>query len=329
MSYREDWCRAARAGREAGSDCFAPVPLAAAGPPPGPEDVQTLELGDLIRFLRLPAEWFLTRTLGLRTPNEEDAMEDVEPFVLDSLAGWGLRQRLLALADQDRPPAAARALALASGTLPHGAVADLMLDQAAVRVDAFRAELGDHAVDSRPPLEVDLAIGGMRLTGWIEGVTAAGLVTGRLGRQRAQDLLALWVRHLVLNHLAPAAVAPSSRLITEQQDKGTGAFELVVLELMPVPNAAAPLEDLIDLFQQGRLEPLPFYPETSRAFAEVGWDTRTWNSWEGAFTGPPGESAHWAIRTALRGRDPIDAAFEALARRVFGPVLAAIADDSD
>ncbi|HYN77353.1 MAG TPA: hypothetical protein VES73_06130, partial [Lamprocystis sp. (in: g-proteobacteria)] len=228
---------------------------------------------------------------------------------------------------QGRPQDDARALARASGALPHGVIADLLLDQAATRVDAFRAGLGDYAADPRLPLEVNLAISGLRLTGWIEGVTAEGLVAWRLGRRRAQDLLALWVRHLVLNYLAPDGVAPRSRLVTEQPGKGTGTCEIAVLELSPVPNAAALLDDLIDLFRQGGLVPLPLYPETSLAYAEVGWAAKTWNSWEGGFTGPPGESTHWAIRTAWRGRDPVDAAFESLAQRVFGPVLAAIAQD--
>jgi len=334
-SYRDDWCRAARATRDPGSDCFAPAAAAPAGgwaagegaSPRGldlPEvELPELELDDLIRFLRLPAEWFLTRTLGLRTPDEEAAVAQVEPFALDGLTGWGLRQRLLTLAGEGRPDAEARALVLAGGDLPHGAAAGLLLDAQAGRVAAFRAGLAPYLRDQRPPLELDLPIGGRRLVGWVDGVTGEGLLAWRFGRQRAQDLLALWVRHLVLNHLAPAGIGHLSTLVTETEDKRTGTFLLEVLRLAPVPGALGHLETLVDLFQAGLLAPLPFYPETSRALAADGWQKQARDAWEGGFGGGAGESQRWAIRTALRGRDPIDQTFETLAHLVFDPLLAA------
>ncbi len=330
-SYRDDWCRAAQAGRTPGSDCFAPVTAAPADTPESDAGapLQELELDDLIRFLRLPAEWFLTRGLGLRIPQDEAAVAEVEPFVLDGLTGWSLRQRLLALAWEGRPDVEAHALVLAGGDLPHGAAAELLLDAQAGRVAAFRDGLDPYLRNLRPPLDLGFAIGGLRLVGWVDGVTDAGRVAWRLGRQRAHDLVALWVRHLVLNHLAPAGVAPRSTLITERQDQRTGAFTLAVLTLGPVEGALGHLAHLIALFQAGQSAPMPFYPETSRAFARSGWDKKTWDTWEGGFGGGSGESQHWAVRTALRGRNAVDQAFETLAHQVFNPLFAAIQADGD
>ncbi len=324
-SYRDDWCRAARAGRAAGAECFAAQALtpAAAPEPVADAPLQELELDDLIRFLRLPAEWFLTRTLGLRPPQESAALAEVEPFVLDGLTGWGLRQRLFVLAGEGCPEAEAHALVRAAGDLPHGAAAELILDAQSARVTAFRDGLAPYLTDACPPLELDLPLGGVRLVGWVDGVTAAGRVAYRLGRRRAQDLLGLWVRHLVLNHLAPVGVDCRSRLLTEVENKRSHSFSLEVLELAPVAGAVGYLADLVELFRQGQLAPLPLFPETSAAFARVGWEGETWHAWQGGFGGWSGESPQWAIRTAFRGRDPIDADFESLARRVFAPVLAA------
>ncbi len=336
-SYREDWCRAARAGRVDRSDRFVPELLGDPELVTGAESSgETLELADLIRFLRLPASWFLTRTLGIARPDLADSLEDVEPFVLDSLAGWGLRQRIFRLTEAGREDAETRALLHASGLLPHGATADLVLHSELERVAAFRAGLAAYLQDPSPALEVDLSLeldpesgvrtngGRVRLVGWVDGLTAGGLVAYRLGGRKAPDLLALWVRHLALNRLAPQCIAPRSRLVYERKNPRNGAVELESLELMPVPDALDRLQDLAGLFYSGRREPLPLFPETSLAFADKGWDRPAQAAWEGGFSGPPGECADWAVRTAFRGREPLSPDFESLAHRVCGPLLAAI-----
>ena len=340
-SYREDWCRAARAGREPGSDGFATAPLEDLGAGAETESKgEILELADLIRFLRLPAGWFLTRTLGIAPLDQADTLEDTEPFMLDPLSGWDLRQRVFGLAEEGRGDAETRAVLRASGLLPHGAVADLVLESECKRVAAFRAGLSAFLEDPLPPLEVDLALEPepdsaawpeprrVRLVGWLDGLTASGLVAYRLGRRKARDLLALWVRHLALNCLAPEGIAPRSRLVYERKNQRTRAVELESVELLPVPDALERLEDMASLFYRGRREPLPLFPETSLAFADKGWDGAAASAWEGGFNGPPGECADWAVRTAFRGREPLDSDFEALAHRVCAPLLAAIRQDA-
>jgi exodeoxyribonuclease V gamma subunit len=350
-SYREDWCSAARAGREPGADRFAPVPLGDRPPESGASgdrepEVETLELADLIRFLRLPAQWFLTRTLGLAAPDRSDTLEEVEPFVLDGLAGWGLRQRIFGLAQHGRDNSQTRAVLHATGLLPHGAVSGLILDDACARVAAFRAGLARYLSDPRPPLELELeldltlALGPepgsslgttgrqVRLVGWLEGLTGCGLVEHRLGGRKARDLLGLWVRHLALNRLAPAGIEPRGLLVCERKNAHTGGVELETLSLAPVPDALERLCELVGLFFRGRREPLPLFPETSLAFADQGWDRAARSAWEGGFNGPPGECDGWAVRTAFRGRDPLDCDFESLAVRICGPLLAALRQDA-
>ncbi|MBA1331328.1 hypothetical protein QQ73_09240, partial [Candidatus Endoriftia persephone str. Guaymas] len=62
------------------------------------------------------------------------------------------------------------------------------------------------------PQEVDLQLDGFHLTGWLEGVTSAGLLSYRPGKLKAKDRLRLWVNHLALCALRQqtAAEAPLS-----------------------------------------------------------------------------------------------------------------------
>ncbi len=332
FSYRDDWCRAARAVREPGSDCFAaPGTLASAAPvaDPAPGSLAALapasaelDLDDLIRFLQMPPAWYLTRTLGLRPPTEDEALAEAEPFCLDSLSAWQLRQRLFVQAGEDRPAEAVEALLRAGGDLPHGAAAGVLLESEGARVAAFRAALAPLAAPPRPPLEVDLTIGGLRLTGWVEGLTSAGRQAYRLGRCRAADLLGLWVRHLVLNHLAPPGVAPTSTLVTELKDKKSGWMPETTL-LAPVADPLAPLAALLAFYRTGCREPLPFFPETALYLARTGEDAAQSEAWKGRIGGHRGERDTWSIRTAFRGRSPLAPPFAALALQVFEPLLAA------
>lgn len=315
-SYREDWCRAARTRPEPGGDCFAPAVLAAAPTERAQVGPATLEISDLIRFLRAPAAWFLVRVLGLGSPDRETDLDASEPFVPDALEAWDLRQRLLSLAERGAEPEGP-AILKATGLLPHGAVGDLILGQARQRVDAFRQRLAPYRQDPLEPLELDLQVAGLRLVGWLPGLTAQGLVIQRLGRVRAGDRLDLWVRHLALNLAQPRGVPPHSVLVSEE----------TTTRLLPLATAAELLEELVVLFRQGQREPLPFFPETSLAFACHGLGSQVDTAWEGGPNGHRGERDAPEVRTAFRGREPLEPPFADIAARVFGPLLAATQDE--
>ena len=114
------WLDAARTRTEGQIPPFVDGPLEAPA-----EDLRTLEVEDLIGFLRDPARYFLTRRLGLRMPSEEELPEDTEPFDAVNLERYRLRQSLLQglLMGRDRDSMLARMRG--EGGLPHGAPGEL------------------------------------------------------------------------------------------------------------------------------------------------------------------------------------------------------------
>lgn len=314
FSYRQDWCQAARSRPEPGCDRFITGPLAPTREGKGAVErsPETLEIQDLIRFLRDPPGWFLSHRLGLRAAVEDQALEETEPFTLKGLEAWGLRQRLLGLVTAGRESEAS-ALLRASGLLPHGLAGELTYEHTLDRVVAFRARLAPYAGEVSQPLELELEVAGLRLVGWLKGLTGQGLVAQRLGRIRAVDRLALWVRHLALNLAAPPGVPTHSVLVGESE----------TLKLLPVACPAENLEELIGLFLLGQHEPIPLFPETSLAMALDGGGKRVTEAWQGGRSGRPGEGDGAAVRTAFRGSDPLGSSFVAVASLVFGPLLAA------
>ena len=62
-------------------------------PPWLPED--PLDFTQLIRFLKVPAEGFFRQRMRVVLDREEDAREDQEPFRVDGLAAWQLKDELI------------------------------------------------------------------------------------------------------------------------------------------------------------------------------------------------------------------------------------------
>lgn len=279
------------------------------------EAATEVELDSLRRFLVHPLRFHLRERLGIHLEENEELLEIHEPFVPDRLDDYHLRAAFFDGWRAGRPEADTVRLLRARGSLPHGIAGEIV--SAAARDEA--APLWEAArpwaeAPAAPPCEVAFDDGATLLTGTLDGLGAAGLWRVRHGRTRAADRLRLWLDHLLLQIAAPAGVAPESALIARDG----------VTRFSPVPDAAAHLADLLDLWRAGLKAPLPFYPETAWAWiGQKGWQ----REWAGdSFNNKPGERDDPYIRLALRDAvgDPLGADFQRLAARVFAPMQEAL-----
>jgi exodeoxyribonuclease V gamma subunit len=306
FTYSEPRSRAATlAGR--GTD--APQPLIRAELPPPDDDARTIDLDTLIGFFRHPVKFLLRERLNIRLETAEEALEAREPFTVDTLTLYNMKQQLLDLALTDRA-ADAHALARGAGVLPHGTMGRVLVERERETVRAFADRLAPllHG-ELRQPESVIAECGTLRLTGTVTGVTSAGLLTYRAARIAPNDRVRAWIRHLALNVAAPAGVERVTRHVGQD-----GMFTLT-----PVEDAADRLRELVDLYCAGLRRPLHFFPRTACAYAEAGEInyvvTKTWESSEFS---PAGESNDPYYRLAFRDSDPLDEEFEHVARIVFG-----------
>ncbi len=305
FSYARTWLEAARTQVGEGIPAFCDAEL------PEPEEAfRTLALEDLIRFLRSPAQYFLTERLGLSLPEEAEIPPDTEPFDATGLERYRLDQALLQglLAGQEPPSILARLRG--AGILPHGAPGELLLDEQLDAAEHFVQRLQGCLAAAAEPMEVDLSLAGFRLQGQLGNLHAAGLVDYRFGKLSAKARLRAWVRHLVLNLLAPQGIEPASTFIAKD----------LTLRLAPVTDAEGLLADLLELRRQGLNRPLAFFPESALAWLEHGYGSGFDHVWCGRYNPAP-ERDQAAVRIAFRGREPIGEAFEQTAMRVLGPML--------
>ncbi|MDH1265729.1 exodeoxyribonuclease V subunit gamma [Pseudomonas sp. GD03944] len=311
---------------------------AAAAPPfattlAAPDDdgaALTLEPSQLIHCFKHPTRYLLEQRLGLRLVQSEEALAGDEPFSVEWTRQHGLRQLALQAFENGWSEQEERALAAASGWLPVGELGQAHWGQIRGPIRAFAPTLLDERPAGAPqPLLVDIELAGVRIHGWLEGVTDEGLFDYRLRDLGAWELAPFWLRHLLLNCAAGAGIARDSRLLSPKSEWRLG----------PLVDARALLEPWLQAYQRALCEPLPLFAKCSHGFAHK-WrhpgrkepidaarsEARV--MWQGNdFMTGEGQDPWNAL--AFRDRDPLDATFEALAEQLYGPALDALQGEDD
>lgn len=326
--YAAPWFRAAQ--RLAGEPQPAAAPFAE--PLPAPDaDWLTLEPSMLVQCFRHPARFLLEQRLGLHLAEPEEALASDEPFALEGPAWRGLRQLALDAVERGWSEADERRIARAAGWLPSGELGHALWGQLRGPVRAFAPRLFEARPESAPqPLLVDLELAGVRIHGWLDGVTEDGLFGWRLNRLGEWELAPFWLRHLLLNIAAPPGIARESRLLSPAGDWQAG----------PLANARQLLEPWLVAYREALCTPLPLITKASHGFAHglrkpgrkeplEAARSKARLAWEGLDFGPRGESQDPWYALAFRDRDPLDARFETLAETLLGPALDALADDGE
>lgn len=313
------------AGELAGRGRQRPQPLLRQPLPEPEQDWRCVELAQLIEFWLCPAEFLLKHRLGLRLEERGVLLSGREPFVLDGLERWQLRQDLLQLQLRGKQEGAAE-YARAAGRLPHGAVGMLELAESSGQVGAFVAQLQALPAVEPEPRPFVLELGDFRLSGQLDKLSAIGRIEYRLGRSRSQDLLRVWIAHLALNVVAPAGVMPASHWLSEA---GWQRFK-------PLEEARELLERLLHWYGEGQRRLLPFLPKASQAWAEQmrrSGDRQVAQAaaarcWRGN-DHQAGEQEQPYLALGFAGVDPTaDPLFKELAEAVWLPLLSALEEQS-
>jgi exodeoxyribonuclease V gamma subunit len=309
FSYASETRDALKFRRTAGRSrrVFIDTPLAA-----DPLLWQQLDLLQLIRFLHNPARTFLAQRLNVVPYDPADELDEREPFALDNLSGYGLRQELVAGALRHEDPASLYAPARARSILPPLGSGKIAFNTLREESAAFAGLVSPHLGAAIDPLPLSLEINGTLLTGVMEDLRTERHVRWRCAGMKAKDRLALWVEHLILN-TRPADGYPRESLLICKD---------LTLNLPPLDNAAELLADLIELYREGLCRPLHFFPQSSWLYLASAMDAAE-GRWNGTDHSPaPAESAHPAFSLCFSDQDVLDDAFIQLAERVYSPLRA-------
>lgn len=312
------------------------APFVAGRLEPAPAAEPAVDLGDLLRFFRFPARFFLGSRLGVRLPSEDQRPRDREPADLRGLNQYNAGQAALEWRLAGRPAEDLPRYLGALGLLPHGEPGRIWYESMLAELDSL-LEAGEELFQSEPrePLELDVRLeDAPRLIGRLGDLRSCGLVDCRFSRMRAGNLLQAWIRHLALCCAATGDPPRRSALIGRP---ATNKSTIVRVDLAPLGEEARELlAELLRLYSLGGAEPLPFHPEpsleyTRRASCEENREKairaarKKWKeekkTAEGRLDPVPAERCF--AGGDLFGPTGFDgqARFEDLSTRVFGPLV--------
>jgi exodeoxyribonuclease V gamma subunit len=316
FSYSAPLARAAAAAGRGGTRHAQPF-LERALPPPHIE-ARTVELDGLVRFFRNPARHFLESRMNVKLETADEELDSREPFELEGLALYKLKERLLGLRLRGEAHDGL-ALARAGGVLPHGTLGDVLFETQSAMV----SRVAVHASRLMPesllePHAFELAAPHVTLTGTLAPISADGMLIYRVVKASANVRVSAWIRHLALNAFAPRGVAHISYCVAQD----------AVLVYSPVSDARERLIELLELYWAGLDRPLRFFPRTACEYAEQGALTyKVRNVWTGVYPDYRGEGNDAYFALAFRGLDALDGEFEKVSSSVFGPMREALKEE--
>ncbi|MGA1868920.1 MAG: exodeoxyribonuclease V subunit gamma [bacterium] len=320
FSYSKDNFQAlkTRMERKGEKRSFISEPL-----PDPPVEFKTINLEQLARFFKNPAKYFVHHRLGMRIEEFSDPLNEREPFEVEGLARYKITQELVAKKLSGHEVRDFYPLLRAQGVLPPGAMGLLAYNELCGESMEFAAKVWPFIQqEEKPALSIDVEIPGFRIVGRIGNVWPQGLVRYRCAQIKAKDILNTWIEHCVLNYCGEAEYPQESVLIGSDKILHFDKFDKVDIckEL---------LEELVDLYWQGMHIVLPFFPETSRIYAETllvsGGDMekaliKAQNTWKNDFNKSEADDPYFHLCFGTMD-DPLKEDFMELALRIFEPVL--------
>lgn len=316
--------------------------------PLAPKPATDLALADLIRFFDNPARGFLRDRLDVTVVREEQEPEDAVPVEIErGLGTWAVGDRMLrdALAGIPLPEVLDRELH--RGLLPPKTLGDQTLAEVKPAVAALKFAADELRVGEGRTVDLRLDLGGDRmLTGTVGPVFDTGHVEVTYSSVRAKQLLRAWVATLSLSVAEIGDLDETSR-VARIVGKSRDGAETHAFGPIDPERAKTWLTELVDVYDRGLREPLPFAPKTSLVAAKVlvhgsGTDNaaiaRARGEWEGQpGSSIPGENADPAAAWVFGSGSPVsvltgttlgDEAWSKsttrlgqYATRVFGPML--------
>ena len=223
---------------------------------------EVVRLRDLIRFFRMPADFLLSRRLGVRLEDDAEEMEDREPMALDALTRFGAGEYLLARKREGASSEELYRVLKAGGQFPLGTPGRCAFEALDGDTDLLLRELGSGG-EGLPDLPVELDINGVRVVGTIDSLSPSGRMVATYGKLNEKRKLDLWITHLLLNAAAPSACPPNSLLM------GRSGKKIERIGFGPIESPVELLSDLLEIYRMGLTVPLPFFPIASRAYASA------------------------------------------------------------
>jgi len=289
------------------------------------QELTSLSLGDLMRFWSNPSRYFLRERLGLYLDDEEGMVKDIEPFALKGLEKYNVDQSLVKAILGGKSVENLKEAFQASGCFPLGEWGEALFKQRVEYAEEFCKIVEPFLSEGIIDVNIDISVGGINLVGQVAAVRGRGALRYRAAEIKSKDYLSGWIEHLALSVAMPGSVASSS-LIGRNGEKNKEVL------FAHITNPGKILTELVNIYKQGIIRNIKFFPETSQEYSKKALDDKksknaindAQKKWYGS-EWHKGEASDPYVKRIYDDEEPLDKEFQDLALRVWGPILASIA----
>ena len=269
-----------------------------------------IDVSRLVRFFQHPIRFFLQQRLGIYCHNENEAVDDDEPFELNTLEQYQLKQSLLEEWLQTRHQSTDKAVLHAKGILPHGNLADesintVMQDLNKI-IEPAQQLLSNAVMES---ITINLSIEAeYRIQGSVPNIyPAIGLVEMKVGTLKGRDEINFWINYMCYRLSAPEHYCQDAYFICIDTKKNKKSYHIPAARIS-TDEAKQYLSTLLKYYRMGICKPLALLPQSSYAFIQAKNKDKTylfedslqWKS-QGQFNSPVGDQYDPYIQIILRG----------------------------
>lgn len=286
-----------------------------------PDEWKDIPLQRLLRFFDNPSRFLLENRLGIRLEEVAAPLEEREPFAVERLDNYKLKQELVECVLHGGDVHDLLPVARCCGILPPAHHGEAVFEDVAAGVSEFVDDLRGLVTGIAPmkPLDFEISLGGFRLTGRVDRIWEHRMIRYRCAKMKAKDQIRTWIEHLVLNHLMPSGYPVESTLFM------TGDS----ITFREVGDTSTILLDIFNLYWEGLTTALRFFPESSMAYAhKQAWDIKkAKKKWATGYNDFPGEGDDPYFRLCFGDVDPFDDDFERIARTFFEPLIQNLSEE--
>ncbi|WP_198243768.1 exodeoxyribonuclease V subunit gamma [methane-oxidizing endosymbiont of Gigantopelta aegis] len=212
----------------------------------------TIEISDLMAFFRHPQKYFLQRQLDLHIAEIEKATEEREPFALEPLDRYSIKQEWLDCLLNQKPFSIKKLQA--EGRWPQGSPGEIQFQHMQPAIQTFAEQILQLKLGEAIPAQMlDFQYDDYRIVGKLDNLYTHGSLIYRLSSLKGKDFMQAWLHHLLINQVSPQA----TYLLSEDH----------TLCFKPETDNSA-LAQLLKLYNQGQSRPDVFFTEAAFCYLQ-------------------------------------------------------------
>tara|TARA_R110001583_G_scaffold16561_15_gene67880 strand:- start:22349 stop:25804 length:3456 start_codon:yes stop_codon:yes gene_type:complete len=250
-TYNPIWWQALNSPNDEISSKLQALPLA--------EPLIEVQLLHLKQFLKHPCKAFFNRRLDVYFELDEHEQDNDEPFALDNLQQFHLKGQQFEVALEGRSLMDLFKEIKATGELPLSEFAPLAFNRDLQSMVDLADVTASYFIGEMETVSVELQFAEKRLIGELTDHCQNGLVRIKTGGIKGKEILTLWLEHLCY------CITHGENLNSTLLGQKNGIYFAEV----PADYAYQRLIELIDLYEQGLQQPLPFFIQSAFAWCTL------------------------------------------------------------